>query len=178
MNMPTEAIKRWNWLNGYCTAFLHVVLNDINLSITPSLTFCEAWQQFVHCLAKRYEDRGRPALPPVDTPTEEEIHYLFHLASELWGSDWHMYSTFFPKQNGGDPIWQTFHFAMAFYLVERWLYLFMSAEKRKASRGARRRFLFGIEGGAFSVHHRDAFACLGLPFAIVGSTQRAKGVDQ
>lgn len=103
---------------------------------------------------------------------KDDLEYLFHLEAELWGIDHSQYVGFF--QDGGvgqscAPL-QTCLFAHAFFLLERWLHVFIPAASR-ASKGrpGMRRDLFGKDRGILTVRHKDCLAALGPPYNLVAS---------
>lgn len=170
------APRRWAWVNGFCTAALETILWESDRPPSRELTYAQACEAYLSAVERRYRDYGCPELPPLQSVSPVEIRYLFHLESELWGADWQEYVTFFPSREE-KPVWQTFHFALAFYLVERWLYLFMPPEQRREGRGKRRRYLFGVENGLFSHKYQAVLSVLGLPFSLRGSTKSVDAVD-
>ncbi|MHC4249337.1 MAG: hypothetical protein ACYS9X_09460, partial [Planctomycetota bacterium] len=112
----------------------------------------------------------------------DELRYLFHLEAELWGPAYQRYLQFF-DQPGPVPYTtvQTFLFVHAFYIIERWLHLFLppDADLEGWGRPGKRGLLFGkvSHSGVFTCSHRQCFAALGSPFCLLGSPTGIESID-
>jgi len=112
--------------------------------------------------------------PPVIVPRKNELLYLFQLENELWGADYQNYISFFPNgYTSSRPLLQTFLFVHGFFLIERWLDLFLKShdiELKRGGRTKRRKLLFGNEG-LFIKDYNHCMMIMGYP-ANLSSTTR------
>lgn len=173
--MPDELSHRWNWINAFLTAALNAAI--AYSSKTPGQipgTLGEFITDYVNTAR-----RGLKAPFPAITLKPGELEYVFHLESELWGSDWKHYVHFFATKGSRScqPL-QTFHFALAFFTIERCLALFLPAQQRlsKSGRTGRRRDLFGWEHGVFSVQYPHCLEVMGPPFFLCADRRQANAV--
>lgn len=173
--MPCESIRRWNWINAFLAAALNATMEYCNNAPRNDLTF----QEFISNYVNLVRDRLRCPFPDV-TFELGELAYVFQLEGELWGSDWEIYTSFFPTEEHErrQPL-QTFHLVLAFFTIERCLAAFQPPE-RKANTGrkGRRRDLFGWEHGVFSVRYPHCLEAMGPPFFLCANTSGAIGVGQ
>lgn len=144
--MFSETVQRWNWINAFLTASLHAAIADLSRELSPSFSFKDFIQVYSERLSNELPVIDSKDLPSI-TLQKDELLYIFHLESELWGHDWERYYLFLEgdrsSSKNGQPILQTFHFVLAFYMIERCLCLFQSPDRRTSSRKGRRRDLFG-----------------------------------
>lgn len=162
------AQKRWNWINGWLAAGLHACIAGTGLRVDGEVSVEELLARY--CRQMRAGMVGGAAGPPVE---EWEIEYVFHLEEELWGVDWRDYVRFFPREGEEARPLQTFHFVLAFYLVERCLKLLAEqGERYKLSHRSLRRRMFGREQGLLTVKLPWALEAMGAPFFLYGSTSR------
>lgn len=170
--MNHEPYKRWDWINGFVAAALHALLADLELALKPDLTFSDACEHYSDILHKRLASTHLQL--PVYPIEQSEVEYLFHLEAELWGADYGQYSRFF-QDDGVDQsvmVLQTFLFPMSFFLIERWLSIFIPESNRTASRRGRRRYLFGKNDGVFSVQYKEFLQVMGSPFDLSSCTTK------
>lgn len=165
-----EGEKRFDWINGFVAATLNATIESTGCRLS-GLTFQGLNQTYLKSVCDRIASVS--SLPPVHV-TKEDLGYLFHLEGELWGADWDEYSGFFPPsitQDGPKYFLQTFLFAHAFILVERWLHtLVLPAQLRSMGRKGRRRELFGKDHGLLTVRYPDALGVLGSPYNLLASS--------
>ncbi|MDD5453311.1 MAG: hypothetical protein PHZ21_03405 [Candidatus Bipolaricaulis sp.] len=174
--MPDESSHRWNWINAFLTAALNAAI--AHSSRTPG-QIPETLGEFITDYVKTVRSGLRPPYPAI-TRKPGELEYIFHLESELWGSDWKHYVRFFATEESRNcqPL-QTFHFALAFFTIERCLALFLPDEKKKwgeRGRASRRRDLFGREHGVFSVNCPHCLEAMGPPFFLCADGKQATAV--
>jgi hypothetical protein len=170
-NTPsTEGEKRFDWINGFVAATLNAAIEGASCRL-PGLTFQVLNQTYLTYVCDRIASVSN--LPPVYV-AKEDLCYLFHLEGELWGADCDEYSDFFPPsitQQERKCFLQTFLFAHAFILVERWLHaLVPSAQLRSMARKGRRRELFGKDHGLLTVRYPDTLGVLGSPYNLLASS--------
>lgn len=175
--MFSETVQRWNWINAFLTASLHASISDLSREPSSSFSFKDFIQAYSERVRNDLSNLGPADLPSV-TSQQDELSYIFHLESELWGHDWERYYLFFEDQTfdrspfrNNRPILQTFHFVLAFYMIERCLCLFQAPNRRSSSRKGRRRDLFGYEDGVFSVRYPKILEVMGAPFYLHASTK-------
>jgi len=170
--MSIQAQKRWDWINGFLTASLHACIDYLNLRVS-NLGFPD----FINA----YVDVVRNNLPnqlPQITVNQQDLGYIFHLESELWGSDYQLYITFFQPREDETiqfPL-QTFHFVLSFFIIERCLNLFLPESLRQSGRKGRRRYLFGYQNGLFSIRRPQLLEAMGPPFFLCANTQTVQTV--
>lgn len=171
--MPCESIRRWNWINAFLAAALNATMEYCNNAPRNDLTF----QEFISNYVNLVRDRLRCPFPDV-TFELGELAYVFQLEGELWGSDWEIYTSLFPTEEHErrQPL-QTFHLVLAFFTIERCLAAFQPPE-RKANTGrkGRRRDLFGLELGVFSVSCPHCLEAMGPPFFLCADGKQATAV--
>lgn len=170
--MSVQAQKRWDWINGFLTASLHACISHLNLNVS-SLNF----QDFIDAYVRIVRNNLPNQLPQV-TVNQQNLEYIFHLESELWGSEYQHYASFFQQREGESvqsPL-QTFHFVLSFFIIERCLNLFLPEDLRQSGRKKRRRYLFGYQNGLFSVRHPQLIEALGPPFFLCANTQTVQFV--
>jgi len=131
-----------------------------NLTISDFLT------RYVNKMNERQsEHRTWPTIQKSNLD-KKELTYLFHLEGELWRQNNEKYITFFanPDQSHSSML-HTFLLVHGFFLIERWLDLFLNIENRiseKSGRSKRRKLLFGKDG-LFTKKYSHLSMIMGYP---------------
>jgi hypothetical protein len=175
--MSIEPQKRFDWINGFITAALNSALVNANVHLTRSSSFDAVNSAYVMNVAN--EISGLSSFPQLYLASEQ-LHYLFHLESELWGSDYRCYVTFFkPPTQRSRLVLQTFLLTHSFILVERWFQAFLPPSAMSTrGRPSKRRTLFGHANGLFTVQFKDCLASLGAPYNLFGSTTNVEDMSR
>jgi hypothetical protein len=174
--MFDEATRRWNWINAFLTASLHAAIVDLDQQPNPTFTFKDLIQEYARRLRNDLRDLS-PSEIPQNSGKKDEIKYIFHLESEVWGNDWKRYFSFFDGSGQSQqPILQTFHFVISFYAIERCLSTFQPPQRRANGTGrkGRRRDLFGYENGIFSAQYPHILDLMGPPFYLRANTVKVE----
>ena len=172
MSVQVAAVARWNWINGFLTASLHASIEYLGLTVSE-LTFQDFITEYNRSLQRGIQNHQ---LQHPISVLSDELRYVFHLESELWGSDYSHYTRFFPPDSFGYNNLETFKFVLSFFSIERCLHLFLpSSEKRKGRKG-KRRYLFGHQNGLFSVRHVQLLSIMGPPFFLSANRQKVLAV--
>jgi len=177
--MFDEATRRWNWINAFLTASLHAAIVDLNRRPTPTFTFKDLIQEYIGRLRNALSQLSFSKIPQ-NSGEKDEIEYIFHLESEVWGNDWERYFSFFDSSGQSQqPILQTFHFVISFYAIERCLSTFQPLQRRAKGTGrkGRRRDLFGYENGIFSAQYPHILDLMGPPFYLRANTVKIETSD-
>jgi len=169
--MSIQATARWNWINGFLTASLHASIEYLSLNIA-TLNFCD----FITKYLRKVQTGLQSLRLPTSKFLEEDLKYVFHLESELWGADYLYYTTFFPDGPSEVDSLQTFKFVLAFFTIERCLHLFLPQSVRQKGRGGKRQYLFGYKNGLFSVRYIPVLAVMGPPFYLSANRQTVVAV--
>jgi len=170
--MSIQAQMRWNWINGFLTASLNASIEYLNLSVS-GLTFADFIDEYVYAIQRQLQNFSHL---PQFTFLQEDLEYVFHLESELWGIDYKCYGQFFQSTSSNPHNLQTFKFVLAFFIIERCLHLFVPQSQRRAGRKAKRRYLFGYQNGLFSVRHTPLLEVMGPPFFLKASRKNVSAV--
>ena len=157
--MSVVGEQRFNWINGFVSAWL--VSISYELGLTEELPFSQLHQRF--CLSLQEKIQSTDSSLSTSSLPHKNIVYLFHLESELWGSEGEKYIC--PSRPLARDIAQTFLFPHSFFLLERWLELFVEREKEEGRLKVRNK-LFG-EKGFFSKECPQLLEFLGFPFHFV-----------
>lgn len=174
MNELKAAEKRWNWIKDWLTAALRACVAGLKLDIDHDLSITD--------LITKYSCTVRQTLQQINvdkglTVNEWEIDYIFHLEQELWGVDWRDYVSFSQPENYQQRLLQTFHFVLAFYVIERCLKLLLDqSERYRIGRKKLRKLLFGYENGLLTAQCPEVPGAMGPPFFLAANTRRAKVV--
>ncbi len=171
--MVVEAIRRWNWINGFLTASLHALIAYLQLQPSVETTFTDVAQRYARQVRNQLNGLEMPRIRVIN---DSELAYIFHLESELWGADAESYMTFFPTSDGAAYVLQSFSYVLSFFLLERCLALFLPASSLQRGRRSRRRYLFGKRDGIFSVRHGHLLSAMGPPFYLWANTMRASAL--
>jgi hypothetical protein len=171
----TSGERRCSWIAGLSSAFLECMLHVSGYVVSHGSTFKECCAHHSGFLRNRCGNYS-PGIPAIDDTSHprESIGYLFELEAELWSNDILSCTSFFANNSSHDQssCTQTFHFVHAFYLIERWLSLFLSGHSKKNGRGRMRKTLFGKDDGLFAVRCADSLGMAGPPFSLMGSPRR------
>jgi hypothetical protein len=160
-----QSRKRYDWVNAFTTASLHMAIAGLGVRLTSSLSFQDL--NLAYISAVRANISAVTSFPTLYL-TNEEARYLFQLESELWGSDYRHYLAFFNPSYPTSSLLETFKFTHAFYLLERWLRAFMppsATGKRRSERDS----LFHETSGILTNPYRPCLASLGVPFNLLSS---------
>jgi len=166
--MNSSAEKRFGWINGFINAFLNALFIDLEITGREysSLTIPDFLTRYVNKMHERQSEHSSWPTIQKHNLNKKELNYLFQLESELWGEDYENYITFFPKPNRPhNSILQTFLFVHGFFLIERWLDLFIKGSgriSRKTGRLNKRKLLFG-EKGFFIEKYSHLSMIMGYP---------------
>ena len=173
--MFDEATQRWNWINAFLTASLHAAIVNLRQQPTPAFTFKDLMQKYIGRLCNALSKLPQSEIPP-NSGEKDEIEYVFHLESEVWGNDWECYFSFFDNSGQNQRILQTFGFVISFYAIERCLATFQPIQRRVNGTGrkGRRRDLFGYENGIFSAQYPHISDLMGPPFYLRANTRRVE----
>lgn len=167
--MFNKSIQRWNWINAFLTASLHASISGAEQQVNPFFSFGD----FLNGYSKRVNDRlqviTNDDIPLNITFEEEELAYIFHLESELWGVDWKKYVNFFSDNSTSCVLLRTFDFVLSFFVIERALSLFIP---NNLSRKQNRQYLFGYQDGLFSVKYPRLLKIMGAPFYLYANTSK------
>jgi hypothetical protein len=163
----TEAEKRFDWINGFLTASVHAVLESISIQINSSTRFEDVNRIYTQVFRSKLSSVS--SLPQVYLKASE-LDYLFHLESEMWGTDFNRYTSFFETRSVHAKLLQTFLLPHSFFLFERWLYSFIP-HNRRVSRGrpSIRRDLFGKNAGIFT-SNEECLASFGPPYNLLATS--------
>ncbi len=172
--MSIRAKKRWDWINGFLTACLHSLFEELSIQIHSKLNFSEFHDKYVRYFQTNYNLLKQKSnvnyFYSLNIP-QHSLSYIFHLEEEIWGANWQNYLNFFPSSRTNYEPLQTFAFVHSFFLLERCLELFINSEKKDYGRKKFRRKLFGREHGIFSKRYPELLEILGPPFYLSSNTQ-------
>ncbi len=173
--MSTQAAARWNWINGFLTAFLHAVMENLGLTANRGLKFTDFIQSYTSHLQSNLRRITVPTL--LRSLSAEELRYIFHMEGEIWGIQWRHYVNFFQSRSTFTrrEILETLRFVMTFFLIDRCLDLFLPDSLLRSGRGRRRRELFGQRNGLFSRYSLDLLEIMGPPFYLKANTRQVFG---
>jgi hypothetical protein len=178
--MFDEATRRWNWINAFLTASLHAAIVNLDKQVNQNYTFKDLIQDYINHLGNII-NKFSPSMIPQNYGQKDEIEYIFHLESEVWGVDWQRYFFFFDNFGQNQlPVLQTFHFVISFYAIERCLSTFQPLQRRANGTGrkGRRRDLFGYENGIFSKQYPHILDLMGPPFYLRANTVNVETSDE
>ncbi|WP_162495857.1 MULTISPECIES: hypothetical protein [Caldilinea] len=171
--MFNEATQRWNWINAFLTASLHAAIVNLDQQPTSKFTFKDFIKEYITRLRNTLSELA-PSKTPPNWGEKNEIEYVFHLESEVWGIDYERYLYFFDdiSTQRPQPLLQTFKFITSFYAIERCLSSFQIPQRRANGTGrkGRRRDLFGYENGIFSSQFPHICDLMGPPFYLRANT--------
>jgi hypothetical protein len=173
--LPNVPQKRFDWINGFITAALNSVLQNSGIHPTTRLTFRGANSAYLRNVV--HAASSLLSFPQLYLQPDQ-LDYLFHLESELWGRDCGAYLGFFePSTQRSRFVLQTFLLPHAFILIERWFQAFLPPSTNLTQgRPSKRRALFGHANGLFTVHFKDCLASLGAPYSLLASTTKVKDI--
>jgi len=169
--------RRFGWINAFMTASLNALLVNSNMSVSSTLGFQDVNRRYID---KVLQHTANVTRFPEAHFERREVDYLFHLESELWGSDCERYLRFYePTKKKGYCVLQTFLLPQAFILLERWLHGFLTLKRRiHRGRPAKRRLLFGKDQGIFTVKHKECLAALGAPYCLLATRAQVRGSSE
>lgn len=186
MNDQKAAEKRWNWINGWLTAALHACIESLDLQVNDKLAIGQLIRAYSHTVRNKLTSLSLNR----DLMVQDwEIEYIFHMEEELWGVDWQDYLNFFPPSHYQQKLLQTFHFVLAFYIIERCLKMLLDEselnritykkkeQKRyQISRKTLRRCVFGSQNGLLTAQFPEMLFAMGPPFFLAATTCRTEVV--
>ena len=170
MSYPSH-IRRYDWVNAFLTAAIHVVIARLGTSPGPYLNF--RYVNRIYLQSVRASLSAITAFPQLYI-SDDELRYLFHLESELWDTDYRNYLTFYCTTYPPNLL-QTFKFTHGFYLLERWLRAFIPPVGT-GRRNRERDSLFHENTGLFTCNHNQCLESLGVPFSLLSSTSSVSSI--
>ena len=156
-----QAKRRFNWINGFVTAWLNAIICECTSGVRSDLTFRRLYETFMARLQERaalYDELSIAS----ESFVKAHVRYLFHLESEMWGADYEQYLKFFQSPDGFCGVLQTFLLPHSFFLIERWLELLVRRGESEGC-GSFRRKLFCKEG-LFSEKYPYMPEIMGFPY--------------
>jgi hypothetical protein len=162
---------RFDWINAFVTASVNAVLAELKIHLGPTLAFDTVNNDY---LANVQKATSQISSFPAFHLGDQQLEYLFHLESELWGSLCSHYSYLIGGPLPRHCVLETFKFTHAFFSLERWLRGFSTVSQQKA-RHYHRNALFD-NSGIFTSQFKDCLAALGSPYNLLSSTTSVKPI--